>query len=40
MNILLFEGYYINDRKNGPGKEYDYNGNLILEGEYFLVIKK
>ena len=31
--ILKFEGYYKNGQKYG--KEYNYNGNLIFEGEYF-----
>ena len=31
---LIFEGEYLNGKKNGKGKEYDINGNLIFEGEY------
>ena len=31
---LLFEGEYLNEKKNGKGKEYYYNGELIFEGEY------
>ena len=30
---LIFEGEYLNFKKNGKGKEYDY-GKLIFEGEY------
>ena len=30
---LIFEGEYLNGRRNGKGKEYE-NGKLILEGEY------
>ena len=30
---LLFEGIYLNGRKNGKGKEYE-NGQLIYEGNY------
>ena len=30
---LIFEGEYINGKRNGNGKEYK-NGNLIFEGEY------
>ena len=30
---LIFEGEYVNGRKNGKGKEYKY-GELIFEGEY------
>jgi len=31
---LLFEGEYLNGKKNGKGKEYDFCGNLYFEGEY------
>ena len=31
---LVFEGEYLNGKKNGKGKEYDSNGELIFEGEY------
>ena len=31
---LMFEGEYLNGKRNGNGKEYDYKGNLIFEGEY------
>ena len=32
---LKFEGEYLNGKRNGKGKEYDYfNGNLLFEGEY------
>ena len=30
---LLFEGEYLNGKRNGKGKEY-YDGKLIFEGEY------
>ena len=30
---LLFEGEYLNGKRNGKGKEYE-NGKLIFEGEY------
>ena len=30
---LIFEGYYLNEKKNGIGKYYHY-GKLISEGEY------
>ena len=30
----MFEGEYLNSKRNGNGKEYDYKGNLIFEGEY------
>ena len=32
---LIFEGEYLNDERNGKGKEYYYdNGGLIFEGQY------
>ena len=31
---LSFEGNYINGKRNGKGKEYDYYGNVAFEGEY------
>ena len=31
---MIFEGEYLNGKRNGKGKEYDYYGNLIFEGEY------
>ena len=33
-DILIFDGEYINGRKNGKGKEYDKDGKLLFEGEY------
>ena len=33
-NVLKFEGEYLFGKKNGKGKEYDINGNVIYEGEY------
>ena len=33
-NKLLFEGEYLNKKRNGKGKEYLENGELIYEGEY------
>ena len=34
-NILRFEGVYLNGKKNGKGKEYNNNGDLLFKGEYF-----
>ena len=34
MNALLIEGEYLNDKRNGNGKEYKRKGELIFEGEY------
>ena len=31
---LLFEGEYLNGKRNGKGREYDNNGNIKFEGEY------
>ena len=31
---MIFEGEYINGKRNGKGKEYDSNGNLEFEGEF------
>ena len=36
---LIFEGEYLNGRKNGKGKEYYYNGKLSFEGEYLNDLK-
>ena len=39
-NILLFEGEYLNGKRNGKGKEYFYNSELKFEGEYLNGEKK
>ena len=31
---MIFEGKYVNGKRKGIGKEYDYNGSLIFEGKY------
>ena len=31
---MRFEGEYLNDKRNGKGKEYEENGKLVFEGEY------
>ena len=31
---VIFEGFYQQGIRNGPGKEYDTNGHLIFEGEF------
>ena len=31
---LEFEGEYLNGKRNGKGKEYDWDGKLKFEGEY------
>ena len=33
-NLLKYEGEYLNEKRNGKGKEYDIRGNIIFEGEY------
>ena len=35
---LIFEGEYLNGKRNGKGKEY-YNGKLVFEGEYLYDIR-
>ena len=30
----MYEGEYLNGEKNGKGKEYNENEELIYEGEY------
>ena len=32
--ILIYEGEYLNGKRNGKGKEYNDNGRIIFEGEY------
>ena len=31
---LIFEGEYLNGKRNGKGKEYNRAGNVKFEGEY------
>jgi len=31
--ILRFDGEYLNGEKNEKGKEYNFNRNMIFEGE-------
>ena len=31
---MIFEGEYKNGKRNGKGKEYSTDGDLIFEGEY------
>ena len=33
-DILLFEGEYLNKKRNGKGREYDAYRQIIFEGEY------
>ena len=35
ISKLEFEGEYLNGERNGKGKEYNYNGDIIFEGEYY-----
>ena len=32
-NKIIFEGEYLNGKRNGKGKEYNRFGSLIFEGE-------
>ena len=34
IDELIFEGDYINGKRNGKGKEYNYYDKLEFEGEY------
>ena len=36
---LLFEGEYLNGKRNGKVKEYDYYGELKFEGVYLYNFK-
>ena len=40
VNKLIFEGEYLNDKRNGIGKEYYNDGTLLFEGEYFKEERK
>ena len=31
---LIFEGEFVNEKKNGKGIEYDGLGSILFEGEY------
>ena len=31
---MIYEGEYLNGKRNGKGKEYDSDGELKFEGEY------
>ena len=33
-DFLLYEGEYLNGKRNGKGKEYDWKGDLIFDGIY------
>ena len=33
-NSIKFEGEYLNDKRNGKGKEYYSNGDLMFEGDF------
>ena len=33
-NIIIFEGEYLNGKRNGKGKEYYKNNQLLFEGQY------
>ena len=34
VGILIYEGEYLNGKRNGKGKEYYNNNQLKFEGEY------
>ena len=31
---MIFEGEFVNGKRNGKGREYSKKGRLIYEGEY------
>ena len=31
---IVFKGEYLNGKRNGKGKEYNFDGTVIFEGEY------
>jgi len=31
---LLFEGEYLNGKRKGKDKEYNFDGSILFEGEY------
>ena len=33
-NLLIFEGEYLNGKRNGKRKKYYIGGNLLFEGAY------
>ena len=33
-DLLIYEGGYLNGKRNGEGKEYNEEGELIFEGEF------
>ena len=35
MGKLIYEGEYLNEKRNGKGKEYINKNELIFEGEFF-----
>ena len=37
---LKYEGEYLNGEKNGKGKEYQTNGNILFEGIYLHDLKR
>ena len=38
-DVLRFEGEYLNGKRNGKGKEYNFCGSLLFEGEYLNGLK-
>ena len=36
---LIFEGEYLNELRNGKGKEYNNEGIIVFEGEYLNGLK-
>ena len=40
VSNVIYEGEYLNGKRNGKGKEYYLNGKLKFEGEYLNGIRR
>ena len=38
--LLIYEGDYLNGKRNGKGKQYHWNGELEYEGDYLNGYRK
>jgi len=36
LGHLIYEGQYLNGKRNGNGKEYDLEGKITFEGVFFI----
>ena len=37
---MIFTAKYLNDKRNGKAKAYNYNGHLLFEGQYLYDFKR